>query len=138
MSSQKEIDYQIELRKNRRLWATNYLGGQCAVCASTDQLEFDHVDKTTKNFTIASRLTIAEDALTLELDKCQLLCKDCHNKKSKLEKQNTMKSNKLDWDTVEDIKGLLTLGIKQTIIAEMYGVTRSTIHLIKKGEIWNP
>ena len=67
-----------EQRAKRKAYAIGYLGGHCTVCDSTDNLEFDHIDETTKIFNIGGNLLKSEKELVSELDKCQLLCHDCH------------------------------------------------------------
>ncbi len=62
------------------------LGGKCVKCGSDSQLEFDHIDPTTKLFTIAKGMTKNKKCVEAEVEKCQLLCIDCHIKKSMLEK----------------------------------------------------
>ena len=70
----------------RKAWAVERLGGKCAKCGSTEELEFDHIDPATKSFTVASRLDTGRiELLELELKKCQLLCLDCHNEKTAYE-----------------------------------------------------
>jgi len=56
-------------------------------CGTTDRLEFDHIDRTTKKYVIASRVNNKWDNLKEELDKCQLLCVDCHLQKTAKEWQ---------------------------------------------------
>ena len=60
----------------------DWLGGKCVECGSTDSLEFDHVDPTKKSFTISQRWSKPWMELIKEVEKCQLLCKPCHKKKS--------------------------------------------------------
>lgn len=69
----------IERRRRRAL---DLLGGRCANCGVTEGLEFDHVDPTSKSFTITARLSGRWDALQAELAKCQLLCASCHDEKT--------------------------------------------------------
>lgn len=58
-------------------------GGRCAVCASKDRLEIDHVNPKTK---ISHKIwSWSLPKLLSELAKCQLLCKDCHISKSCIE-----------------------------------------------------
>ncbi len=59
-----------------------YLGGKCSMCSSTNGLEIDHINWKEKSFTITSRTNLSWNKLKLELDKCQLLCKSCHDSKS--------------------------------------------------------
>jgi len=66
------------------------LGGKCAVCGSTDRLEFDHVKHGSRAFTITSKVWWAKsEAVASELAKCQLLCHACHMLKSIQEKGHT-------------------------------------------------
>lgn len=58
------------------------LGGRCAFCGSQEDLEFDHIDPATKEFSIIGGSRVARARLLEELKKCQLLCKDCHKKKT--------------------------------------------------------
>ena len=60
----------------------NYLGGKCLNCNSTETLQIDNIDHFNKSFTIASNWGRSWDYLLPELNKCQLLCKDCHLSKS--------------------------------------------------------
>lgn len=63
-------------------------GGVCVQCDATDQLEFDHVDWRTKEFTIASNWAMRDRTkFELELLKCQLLCSHCHEQKTQIDKQ---------------------------------------------------
>lgn len=63
-------------QKMKRL--KDHLGGRCASCGSTEELEFDHVDRLTKKFSIARKWKLPLSELRPELDKCQLLCRPCH------------------------------------------------------------
>lgn len=58
------------------------LGGCCVQCGSAARLEFDHIDKTAKKFTIARCWSLRLEDLLVEVDKCQLLCRPCHEAKS--------------------------------------------------------
>lgn len=69
-------------RKKLKVEAVNYLGGACLDCNysnSISALEFHHIDPTKKEFGIStSGGTKSLDRLKLELDKCILLCANCH------------------------------------------------------------
>jgi hypothetical protein len=58
-----------------------YKGGRCSICSYDSCIEalcFHHVDPESKTFTIAGRHGLSWTRLRQELDKCVLLCKNCH------------------------------------------------------------
>jgi 5-methylcytosine-specific restriction endonuclease McrA len=65
--------------------AIGYKGGCCQICKYSkciSALEFHHIDPSTKKFSI-SQLVMKDKSVTLEeikseLDKCALLCANCH------------------------------------------------------------
>lgn len=61
------------------------LGGQCVRCASTSksELQFDHIEREGKTDKITSLITYKRERVLEELKKCQLLCKSCHNEKTR-------------------------------------------------------
>lgn len=77
-------EYMKERARRRRKLALSQLGSECVVCGSSGDLDFDHIDPTTKVNSIASLVASAsEELLQAELMKCQLLCKECHLEKSR-------------------------------------------------------
>lgn len=78
--------HQNKLRNDRnRRAAIDYLGGKCVGCETTENLQFDHTDRETMLFRISQFLGMNFEELKIELDKCQLLCTDCHKKKTREE-----------------------------------------------------
>jgi 5-methylcytosine-specific restriction endonuclease McrA len=75
-------EYIREYRQDRKAKAIKYLGGKCKKCKSKENLEFDHIDPSTKSNQISSMFTTNLSDFYLELDKCQLLCRKCHLLKS--------------------------------------------------------
>ena len=75
-----------EHRDERKSYCIEYLGGKCVKCGTTERLEFDHIDRTTKKYNITRKVDRTFDILKEELDKCQLLCYDCHKVKTKSER----------------------------------------------------
>ncbi len=68
-------------RKRKKLRAVNYKGGCCEQCGynkSIAALCFHHKDPTKKKFTICYELCRSWESLQKEIDKCILLCANCH------------------------------------------------------------
>lgn len=72
--------------RDRRAEAVISLGGVCVICGTTDQLELDHIDRTTKSFEISKIWNSVPGLFWEEVRKCQLLCDPCHNLKTLDEK----------------------------------------------------
>ncbi len=76
-----QVDSVIKRRRLVKLKAIEYKGGQCQNCGYNkcpDVLEFHHLDPTIKGFRIGSGATKAWKTIKQELDKCVLLCANCH------------------------------------------------------------
>lgn len=61
--------------------AVEYLGKSCARCGYSrclNALEFHHRDAKTKTFSIACNFNRSWKTIQAELDKCTLLCANCH------------------------------------------------------------
>jgi hypothetical protein len=61
--------------------AIEYMGGKCVNCGYAQcwrSMTFHHLDPTVKAFTISAKLSYAWDRLRAELDKCILVCANCH------------------------------------------------------------
>ena len=86
-NKERILDKTNKQYKERREQLIEQLGGKCVgykkVCGVTENLQFDHKDPRTKSFTIAPKLTSSIEVLYEEVDKCQLLCPDCHLEKTK-------------------------------------------------------
>lgn len=69
-------------RRKLKLMAIEYKGGCCSNCGyskCSDALQFHHLDPTKKNFGIsAAGYSNSWDKMKKELDKCILLCANCH------------------------------------------------------------
>ena len=82
LNREKIREHKREQRKERRAYCIEYLGGKCVKCGTTHNLQFDHIKREGKKYSIAGRVTLKFDNLKEELDKCQLLCVPCHLKKT--------------------------------------------------------
>jgi len=72
----------VERQQALKRRAVEYKGGQCELCGyrrCVAALDFHHTDPTQKDFAI-SRLgsKVWSEAIARELDKCQLVCANCH------------------------------------------------------------
>jgi hypothetical protein len=69
--------------QQRRAWGIELLGGKCVDCGGTSDLQFDHIDPATKEFTLSSKPFCSKDQFLRELVKCVLRCTDpCHKNRS--------------------------------------------------------
>ncbi len=69
-------------RKKIRKMALEYKGGKCERCGydqCLEALEFHHISSSKKDFSVSSRgYTRSWKRVREELDKCSLLCANCH------------------------------------------------------------
>ena len=69
-------------RDNLKIMAVEYKGGKCEFCGYSKcigALEFHHVDASQKEFGISSSgWTRSFEKMKVELDKCLILCANCH------------------------------------------------------------
>ena len=76
------IDAVRKRRKKVRQMAVDYKGGRCEKCGynrCVDALEFHHLDSSGKDFSISAKgYTRSWSKVREELDKCILLCANCH------------------------------------------------------------
>src|SRR5271165_2917207 len=69
------------MRRAKKQKCVTYKGGKCQNCGynkSLRALGFHHRDRSKKKFTIATKMCWAWSRLKKELDKCDLLCANCH------------------------------------------------------------
>ena len=69
-------------RKKIRHMAVEYKGGTCQICGYNrciEALEFHHKEASGKDFSISEKgYTRSWSKVTQELDKCMILCANCH------------------------------------------------------------
>lgn len=72
----------MKRRKKVKALAIEYKGGSCHVChysKCVEALEFHHIDPSVKSFSIGAKgYTRSWESVRNELDKCVLLCANCH------------------------------------------------------------
>lgn len=70
----------INWKKNKRKQLIEYKGGKCKICGYNkceQALDFHHINPKDKNFNISSN-SYSFDKMKKEVDKCILLCANCH------------------------------------------------------------
>ena len=80
----------VERQQAFKMKCVEYKGGSCFKCGYDTYigaLEFHHLDPTQKDFTIAKvKLTTFGEKVEKELDKCVLLCSNCHREQHAIDK----------------------------------------------------
>lgn len=105
-----------------------FFGKYCVVCGSTDKLELDHIDPTTKvHHAIWSW---SETRRAAELIKCQILCNEHHKLKTR---DQVCKLRDLE---VKYIRGLGELGHSGRSIAKEFNLHHRTVQDILVRKIW--
>lgn len=74
--------YSLKRYHELRAHTVDLLGGKCVMCSSTELLEIDHIDRSTKEFDLGKEWATSYERYLKEVSKCQLLCRACHSKKS--------------------------------------------------------
>ena len=70
----------IQLKENKQK-LVDYKGGKCESCGydrCVAALDFHHLDPKEKEFTIGSNKGKSWEALKVEVDKCAMVCSNCH------------------------------------------------------------
>lgn len=71
-----------ENRKIMKIWALEEKGGKCSICGydkCSDALDFHHLEPNEKEFSLGDRNLILDwKKIKKELDKCILVCANCH------------------------------------------------------------
>lgn len=80
-NKQDLYDYQVRRWIERKKKAIDYKGGRCARCGYDryyGALHFHHVDPKIKDVSWNKLRLRSWDKITEELDKCEILCANCH------------------------------------------------------------
>ena len=79
------VSYISGWRLRAKLFLIEYKGGKCGMCGYDKMVprayDFHHRDPNEKEFNISQSTVHNLDKLKLEVDKCDLLCKNCHAEK---------------------------------------------------------
>jgi len=86
-----------DFRRNLKIKSVIYKGRKCENCdydKSITALQFHHLDPSKKDFTI-SKSTMSWDKIKSELDKCILLCSNCHIEEHERQRAKKQASEKI-------------------------------------------
>lgn len=78
------LQYSADRSRNIKMQAIEYLGGKCQDCGVVDDpciYDFHHLDPSKKDLAFGQRGGSSFVKLKPELDKCVLLCANCHRKR---------------------------------------------------------
>jgi len=152
-TKQKHNDHNKCIRFAKKVECINFLGGSCKHCGTTDihVLDFHHIDMLEKDNTISRLLKSSWDNLKVELQKCILLCANCHRKLHTDINFYNINSDKINEMvktgifvikkiTDEELITLIRKGLSQRGIARKYKMAKTTIQfrirqLLEKGLI---
>jgi hypothetical protein len=86
----RNVQKVVDWRRRAKQRLIDYKGGKCEICGYNKQCsscyDFHHKDPKTKEFSISGKgITRNFDLMKKEVDKCQLLCKNCHAEVHELE-----------------------------------------------------
>lgn len=78
----------FDRREKQRIKAIDYCGGRCVNCEVSDYdvLTFHHRDQNTKKFNLCQSWQKSWNVIKEEIEKCDLLCANCHMKLHRKEK----------------------------------------------------
>jgi hypothetical protein len=86
-SRAKKKDHYNKLRNNYKRERYSFIAEAkqktgCAVCGEREVvcLDFHHLDPSSKDFALANAWGFGEEKLRAEMDKCVVVCKNCHAK----------------------------------------------------------
>lgn len=92
------VDYSSSYRRRMKQKAVDYKGGLCELCGyckSIVSLTFHHKNPLLKEYDLSGTgICKSWDKLIIELDKCQLLCFNCHHEVHEQEDLHRIESNK--------------------------------------------
>jgi len=134
----------LEIKKSNSCMECNYVGN------GTASLDFHHVDEKNKSFRISrgyrdDRWKIQLEKIILEMDKCVVLCRNCHALKHvNIDRFNRFKNRILEREKKyienkitnnDEIKKLYLMGFGTCKIAKIMGRSKSTISTIIHRDI---
>ena len=124
-----------------KIKAVEYKGGKCEICGYDKNyavLEFHHLDPSQKDFGISQNgNTRSWEEIKTELDKCIMVCANCHRElhypewnKDNLENRldSYKKKEKLNIPEKEELEDKINSGKSKTEIAREYNISWNTLN----------
>lgn len=121
--------YRHEKAARQKKMALALLGGKCVKCGTDENLQFDHIDPSTKRFHILQQITGNWAEIEKEIRKCQLLCYACHKGKSAAE---TTERNAIIFSGERSVRAKLT-DAQAAEYRERFVAGGLTMHAIAAG-----
>jgi hypothetical protein len=94
LNHKEELDQRNrEKYAKRRLWFESFLSSQkCSVCGFSDPecLDFHHKNPSTKDYCITQILSFSIERINREMEKCIILCANCHRKEHAKMRRNNL------------------------------------------------
>lgn len=124
----------------RRAEALRILGGRCAQCGVTEELEVDHRNPADKAMRFSAMAMASRARFLAEVGKCQLLCGDCHVGKSNTDgSRSALRGEKhgrarLSDAQAHEVRELVAAGQGVREVARMFGVHHATVSRIANGK----
>lgn len=118
------------------------LGGCCAWCGYTEDLQFDHKDPKTKLFDMANGLDRPRAQLIAEVDKCQPLRGPHHREKTQDDEPhpNRTRGGEHSGTAVLKPEEVLEIrpaaGVSSRQLGDAFGVSKTTIRRVQTWENW--
>ena len=98
--------------------------GECENCGTTENLEWDHIDPSTKVANVGAMVgcCFSREAIIAEIAKCRILCGHC----------NTLRANARISEA--DVQAIRIATGTQKEIAVAFGVSQSQVSRIRSGK----
>jgi len=101
----------VETRWRNKMRLIQYKGGKCMICGYSKPIasayHFHHIDAKKKEFTVSKFMSRSLESLKKEVDKCDLVCGNCHaeihDKENAISREQTIKSWQ-DWNIEEEAR----------------------------------
>ena len=121
-------------QRNLKKDAINYKGGKCVSCGYNKcqgALEFHHIDPNEKDFTIAHVRHTSFEKIKEELDKCILLCSNCHREIHSY----LIKYDEITKSIVQNVTETVSWKHPENIISKNIDVVKIKERLVNKESI---